>query len=147
MKSALIGIVQREKHPKVTPGRLILPWNSPQLHTLELPWVNNEKGKSCIPAGIYTLVPFNSPKHKMWVWKFLNTSPREDIEMHVANYACDCVVNTVQKHSELLGCIAPGFGFNPDIPMLTESRNAMQYLKTTIGEQTTWQLDIRDAKL
>lgn len=146
MKSNLTGILQREKHPLVTFGTLILPWNSPKIDTLELSWNNNEKGKSCIPAGIYTLVPFNSPKHGMWVWKFLNTSPREDIEMHIANYACDCVDHGVQKHSELLGCIAPGFGRNEKIPLLLESRMAMQYLKTLIGEQTTWQLDIRDPK-
>ncbi|HEY2068249.1 MAG TPA: DUF5675 family protein [Rhizomicrobium sp.] len=31
--------------------------------TCEQPWKNNAPGHSCIPAGQYDLLPYNSPKH------------------------------------------------------------------------------------
>ena len=32
-----------------------------QCRTAELPWVNNEVGRSCIPLGSYKVIPHRSP--------------------------------------------------------------------------------------
>lgn len=63
---------------------------------IELPWVNNEKKKSCIPEGIYTLAPRFSDKfnHHLLIE---NVPGRCLILMHPANNAM----------KELQGCLAP----------------------------------------
>lgn len=138
------AILQREKHPIITPGALRFNWNHPKIYTLELPWKDNQHDISCIPAGTYTFIPFNSPKHKAWVWKAVNVPLRDDIEIHIANFASNCVFHGERRHSELLGCIAPGFGRDLTVPMLTDSGNAMKYLLTVISGKA-FDLEIKDA--
>ncbi len=145
MKSSLIGILQREKHPKVTFGKWRFPWNHPNLDNIELSWLNNEPKISCIPAGIYTLIPFKSSKHGD-TWKFQNVPNRFDIEIHPANYACDVIVDGECHASELLGCLAPGFSRKESVPMVESSKQAMDYIRHLVGIKTTWQVDVRDPK-
>ncbi len=64
--------------------------------TLELPWKDNEKMVSCIPAGKYTCVKRNSKKYGDH-FHVTNVSNRDMILVHPAN-----------KVSELRGCLAPG---------------------------------------
>lgn len=76
--------------------------------TLELPWRNNEKGRSCIPAGTYTFFwRTDSPAHGA-CYEALPSSEapgRENIQVHAANLAGDELKGFV---AQLLGCIAPG---------------------------------------
>jgi len=75
-------------------------------HTGELAWNNNEKDKSCIPAGTYQCVWHLSPS-KGWVYMVQNVPNRENVLIHVANYC-----GTAPKYkSDLLGCIGLGLGF------------------------------------
>jgi hypothetical protein len=85
----------RTYHPSGTNGSVYL--NEVFLcHTIELPWLNNEQQRSCIPEGRYEL-------HKRWSQKFgdhyllLNVPGRACILIHPANNAL----------KELKGCIAP----------------------------------------
>ena len=64
--------------------------------TLELPWEDNKKDISCIPAGTYTLKHTYSPKFKRFTWEVLNVPNRTGIRLHTAN-----------EVSEIEGCIAP----------------------------------------
>jgi hypothetical protein len=65
-------------------------------YTIELPWRNNMKLKSCIPEGRYPLVLRYSPRHKNHL--MLKDIPgRTFILIHRANNAA----------IELKGCIAP----------------------------------------
>ena len=75
-----------------------------QYHSLELPWRDNETGKSCIPIGTYTCKWLNSPKHG-WCYHLVDVPGRSFIEVHSANYGGDVDKGRV---SELLGCIALG---------------------------------------
>lgn len=101
-----------------TIGRLTGPGIS--LVTVELPWLNNERRKSCIPEGTYKCTPRNSAKYGN---HFLvnNVSGRDAILIHVGNYK-----------SDLLGCIAPGLTFadlNKDGDLdVTSSKAAMKIL-------------------
>lgn len=63
--------------------------------TLELPWLDNIQGISCIPFGEYRCVKDETGKHRYW--KILNVPNRTAIEFHPANWT-----------SELLGCITLG---------------------------------------
>lgn len=64
--------------------------------TIELPWLENEPDKSCIPAGTYQFCRYISPKHGS-VWMARDVPGRTNIEIHPANMAC-----------ELLGCLGVG---------------------------------------
>jgi hypothetical protein len=71
--------------------------------TLELPWRNNERRVSCIPAGKYELHPHYSPRFGKCLWVKMPggdptvTGGRTGILVHKGNY-----------YSEILGCILPG---------------------------------------
>lgn len=64
--------------------------------TLELPWMSNQRGKSCIPTAEYTVVRRVSPKYGEH-FHLLDVPGRQWILIHPANYV-----------SQLLGCIAVG---------------------------------------
>lgn len=65
--------------------------------TIELPWMNNAKGSSCIPAGAYGLAFTHSPRYNRRMWRVLDVPGRDGILIHPANYI-----------RQLRGCIAPG---------------------------------------
>jgi hypothetical protein len=66
--------------------------------TLELPWKNNRRMESCIPAGEY-LVQKMPPtaKRKYEYFYVLNVPGRDSILWHPGNYT-----------SQILGCCLPG---------------------------------------
>jgi hypothetical protein len=66
--------------------------------TLELPWNNNERMVSCIPAGEYLVqkMPPNS-KRKYEYFHVLNVKGRDSILWHPGNYT-----------RQILGCCLPG---------------------------------------
>ena len=88
--------------------------------TIELPWLENKKGISCIPEGRYELVKRYSPRYK-WHIHLKGVPARQLILIHPANHA----------RKELKGCIAP-------VSTLTgpgrgdSSRLAMQKLKSIL---------------
>jgi hypothetical protein len=100
--------------------------------TLERPWKNNEAKVSCIPAGTYTAIAFNSP-HNGDVWLLENTTPRSMIEIHAANLA-----------SELAGCVAVGTkGVLGNQPAVLRSKDTMAKLKKILPRK--FLLEIRNA--
>lgn len=95
----------------------------PFLKTIERPWLDNQQSISCIPAGIYNVIPFHSPS-KGDVFLLQNVPDRTMIEIHVANWA-----------SELEGCIAVGLDFtiNAGKPAMINSKAALDKLKAVTG--------------
>jgi hypothetical protein len=90
--------INREYHKKSTIGNAMAEFNgqSFKFHTVELPWKNNERRKSCIPEGTYKCKPHTSPKFGKTFW-IQDVPGRSEILIHVGNFT-----------SDLLGCIAPG---------------------------------------
>lgn len=88
-----------KRNPSTTNGTFGILTNSDGKElcfTLELPWLNNEPNKSCIPVGTYTVIPHSSIVHPS-TWEITNVPGRNEILIHNANVA-----------SQLLGCIAVG---------------------------------------
>lgn len=87
--------LRRRYHETGTNG--ILSYESrPLCYTIELPWRNNARMRSCIPEGRYQLVFRYSERHKVHL--MLQAVPdRTLILIHQANDAS----------RELKGCIAP----------------------------------------
>jgi hypothetical protein len=70
------------------------------LYTVELPWLNNEPRKSCIPEGKYKVrrrEAHESGSFKYPHYEVMGVTNRSYILFHVANYV-----------HQLAGCIAPG---------------------------------------
>jgi hypothetical protein len=108
-----------------------------KIYSLELPWKNNEKDVSCVPPGVYNLIPYTSPKHDS-TWYLENASlgvggsgaERSYCEIHSANWA-----------SQLEGCIALGLEdapmYNPQegevVPAVEQSALAINRIKNVLG--------------
>jgi hypothetical protein len=75
-----------------------LTFGDKSFHTLELPWKNNERKVSCIPAGKYKVIKRNSPKYGTH-FHVQNVPGRDLILIHHGNY-----------HTDILGCILVGKG-------------------------------------
>lgn len=93
--------------------------------TLELPWRDNQKNISCIPAGEYKLSPYPSAKFGE-VYIVNNVSGRDGILIHVGNTADD-----------IQGCILVGdsYGKLNGKKAVLNSRQAFNLLKDTLGEE------------
>lgn len=97
--------------------------------TLELPYKNNAKRISCIPAGEYKVVRRKSTKYGLH-FHILNVPSRAYILIHHANY-----------YKDLLGCIGVGekiIDINKDgQPDITYSKRTMRKLLELLPETFT----------
>lgn len=82
-------------------GRLLFGPNL--LHTVELPWRDNARQRSCIPAGAYRCALVNSPRFGR-VYGVANVPGRSHVLIHAANVGGDVDLGW---DSQLHGCIAP----------------------------------------
>ena len=122
-------LMRLEKLDDRTLGRLIV-FSGTEIEetftTLELPWRNNEKEKSCILSGYYTVEPRSSQKHGDHLL-VNNTAPRDLILLHVGNSPKDST-----------GCVLIGTGFGDfdadGLREITSSRAAMKKLTDLIVE-------------
>lgn len=91
--------------------------------TLELPWLNNTVGDSCIPVGTYHCVPHDSPDHPN-VWEVTNVPGRSEILIHNGNYL---------KDTE--GCILVALQFAGNAPAILTSDLALSFLQNTLPSE------------
>ena len=114
-------VLKRKYLPDGTNGQL---WLQQQLicMTIELPWKNNLKRKSCIPEGKYPLKKRFSKRFGWHVWIDLVPN-RSLILFHPANDAL----------KELNGCIAPVTSLQGEGKGI-DSRKAFERLKTIVYE-------------
>lgn len=81
----------------------VLTFGADVVHTLELPWRDNMRQKSCIPHGVYLCALVKSPRFGR-VYGLQDVPGRSHVLIHSANFAGD-----VDKGwtTQLQGCIAP----------------------------------------
>ncbi len=91
-------------------------------HTIELPWKQNKRSISCIPEGVYEVVPRYSPNHQHHLL-LKGVEKRNLILIHPANDAL----------AELEGCIAPVLVLT-GIGKGTQSRPALQKLLSLVHQ-------------
>lgn len=72
--------------------------------TGELPWIDNERGKSCIPEGVYQVKIVNSPRMGR-VYGLSGVPDRSNVLVHSGNF-CGDVEKGFKSH--VLGCILLG---------------------------------------
>ena len=76
----------------------------PPVHVMEPPWRDNRRNRSCIPAGLYEVVPHISPRFKRCLL-VTNVPDRSHILFHAGNVGGD-----VERgwHTHTAGCLLPG---------------------------------------
>ena len=99
----MIYLIRFEGTLHGTKGMLFLPngWNC---CTMEPPWLNNIRSRSCIPEGEYEVKIKESSKYGS-VYEVQNVPGRSDILFHSGNYAGD---EESDLRSDTDGCILPG---------------------------------------
>ena len=108
-----------------------------ELHTLELPWRNNEPNISCIPAGVYALL--YHPRGYIIIGGTCAVS-ENDIGTQAKRFGC--LFHVANYPWEIKGCIAPGTGHGvaewTDDPKrkactVWHSRDALEKMRVHIG--------------
>ena len=125
MKAVLIRMKQLSNHLQ-TCGRFLL-MNADgdvvfQAASLELPWVGNRRGVSCIPTGAYLVSKKTSTKFGANTFSISEVTGRSNILIHAGNYTRD-----------IEGCILLGERFsdldNDDITDVVNSRATIDRLR------------------
>lgn len=96
-----------------TPGRLALD-NGYLSDTLELPWHDNERGRSCTAPGVDRGKVWWSPTLKRLVVRYAGRNGRQDVLIHNGNLAADAVDQDgdgVPEQTQIHGCTEVGDGY------------------------------------
>lgn len=138
-----LRLTRLEDDGACTIGKLHLP-DSRVFWTIERPWLDNAVGQSCVPAGVYDLVPHASERFGR-TWALVNRALRVvhqpgDIPANATGIWRSAILIHVGNWSkDLRGCIAPGLGHrrrSEHGQMVTESAKAMRELRTLLGPMT-----------
>ena len=81
----VLRLTRMEQTPDGVFGELTLPLPWPKLVTCEDDWLDNQRGKSCIPAGIYLLHRTVYHKHNYEVFEVTGVQGRDHILLHAGN--------------------------------------------------------------
>lgn len=74
------------------------------VHIMEPPWRDNARNRSCIPAGVYEVVPHLSPRFRRCL--LVTAVPeRSHILFHAGNVGGDA---DLDWHTHTAGCLLPG---------------------------------------
>lgn len=106
-------------------GVLLDPANHPMCVTCEDPDNGNKPNISCIPPGLYQVVPHSGAKFRN-VWRLLNVKGREGILIHAGN-----------SIEDTQGCILAGtrFGRYKGKAAAMASQDAIELLRDTFPTQ------------
>ena len=101
MSHAILSRERSGKHGTV--GVLCAP-GLPPTAVMEPPWRGNRRNRSCIPAGLYEVVPHLSPRHRRCLL-VTQVPGRSHILFHAGNLGGD-----VERgwHTHTKGCLLPG---------------------------------------
>jgi hypothetical protein len=91
------------------------------LYTLEDPWLDNQKGISCIPMGTYRCIFSMSQRFHRLLPELLNVPGRTGIRIHAGNTTSDTE-----------GC--PLVGMTRDRDMVLYSQKALGYFKDWLAD-------------
>ena len=99
----MIHLVRFRSDMQGTQGMLFLPegWNC---CTMEPPWLDNIRSRSCIPEGVYRVMIKESGKYGR-VYEVQKVPGRSDILFHSGNFGGD---EESGLKSDTDGCILPG---------------------------------------
>ncbi|HGS4460695.1 TPA: DUF5675 family protein [Vibrio metschnikovii] len=100
--------LHRNYFPHGTYSRLCDENGNPFLVTVERAWKNNQASISCVPEGIYDLVPHASPKFGSC---YALVAPELGVTIYGPSLRTHILFHVANKASQLEGCVAPGLTF------------------------------------
>lgn len=117
-------VVLLRRSPSTDQGTFgVLAFGPHVMHSVELPWRDNARQRSCIPPGSYQCAIVQSPKFGR-VYGVANVPGRSHVLIHAANLAGDVDLGWV---TQLHGCIAPAERIGSmKIPATTSHQARMQ---------------------
>ena len=104
----------------------------PHVQIMEPPWRGNRRNRSCIPAGVYDVVPHISPRFRRCLL-VTNVPGRSHILFHAGNVGGDVELGF---HTHTAGCLLPGLRRgrlhvrDRDQEAVVSSRTAFRHLMT-----------------
>ena len=101
-------------------------------HTVERPWLDNQKNISCIPTGIYICKRYSSDKYPN-TFEITNVPNRTKILFHVANWA-----------HNVEGCIGLGTHKLPDKTGVGSSKRAISKFMKEMLLVNEFQIEIKE---
>lgn len=121
----IINLIRTESGLEGTFGIMLV--YGKRFYTAELPWKDNQKGKSCIPYGEYECEIVDSPKFGL-SYQVKDVVGRTHILFHAGNWAGD---EEAGYASDSDGCILIGeaLGRINEQACVTSSRKALAYFK------------------
>lgn len=109
----IIGsVIRKRSTPLGTPGHLAMPLFA--CETLELPWHNNERGRSCTAPGVDRGKVWYSPTLKRLVIRYADRNSRQNCLIHNGNWAAeerDIDGDGVPEITQIHGCTEVGNGY------------------------------------
>lgn len=101
MEALTVRLVREPSTDEGTFGRL--SFGPHRCFSIELPWRNNRRQRSCIPPGVYRCAIVQSPRFGR-VYGVANVPGRSHVLIHSANLGGDVDLGW---DTQLHGCIAP----------------------------------------
>ena len=117
----------------VTLGALELP-DRAVLYTCEDGWHENQRMISCIPDGLYRVVPRRFNKGGYMAWEITDVPGRSQILFHKGNKAAD-----------VTGCVVVGtelFAIAPGVLGVANSAIALAEMRRQLGALAEWSLRV-----
>lgn len=129
-KMQTIRLIREPSTDSGTFGKFIFP-DGTKFESLELPWRENMRQKSCIPPGKYVVAIKNSPKFGR-VYEVKGVPGRSAILIHAGNSAGN---KDKGQKSDVLGCILLGLGRRKTETQefVTESKKAIAAFMAKMG--------------
>ena len=133
----MITVVRQKSDEQGTPGFISLgPWMA---HSLELPWLGNQRNISCIPADTYEMEvvkirqPIGGRSH---LYLIKNVPERTGILAHAGTWAGE---TSKGYKSSVLGCLLIGYrtGMYQQQRAIFDTRRAIGDLLRITGGQPT----------
>jgi hypothetical protein len=100
-------------------------------YMVEREWNNNEKSKSCVPAGNYKLKRHTSPKYGKC---FALEAPTLSVTIDGPSQRTHCLWHTANWPEQLEGCGAPGDKFHPTKWGVANSKKTLEMLLSTLTD-------------
>lgn len=107
-------VIRGRSEPTGTPGEMTFPAVKFSCDSQELPWHDNERGRSCIHAGVYRGWVWWSPMLRRPVIRLEDRFGRADCLVHNGNFAADerdLDGDGVPEITQVHGCTEVGRGY------------------------------------
>ncbi|MCG9624621.1 DUF5675 family protein [Vibrio mediterranei] len=137
--------LHRSYFPHGVFGTLCDEFGNKLCYTIERPWQDNAKGKSCVPEGEYHLTPHQSPKFGQC---YALDGEEHGVTIFGPSQRTHILIHKANKASQLQGCIAPGMTFgvlDGEWAVLSSTQAFNKLMKHLNGENAL--LDIRRAEI